>query len=56
MDNRSKEDILYLGEKFSFHQLNLDHCPSKSQLSKIDAYDGYIFCDLRLSLVVKNTV
>ncbi|MDQ3969802.1 MAG: hypothetical protein M3275_15580 [Thermoproteota archaeon] len=37
MDNLSKEDILYLGEKFSFHQLDLDDCPSKRQIPKIDA-------------------
>lgn len=32
VDNPGKEDVLQLGEKFSFHQLNLDDCPSKSEV------------------------
>lgn len=36
-------EMLYLAERFGFHQLSLDDCLSKVQLPKLDKFDDHVF-------------
>jgi magnesium transporter len=36
-------EIQWLGESYGFHQLALDDCLSRKQISKLDIYPGYLF-------------
>ncbi|OGO19641.1 MAG: hypothetical protein A2144_13275 [Chloroflexi bacterium RBG_16_50_9] len=39
----TEEATKYLAERYHFHPLALDDCLSRKQLSKIDAFPGYLF-------------
>jgi len=54
IENVNKEDTLYLGEKFSFHPLDLKDCLGASQRPKIDIYDEYFFLVLHFPFVDKE--
>ncbi len=48
IQNPTREKMNMIGEKFSFHELNIDDCLSKFQLPKIDRYDDHVFVILHL--------
>lgn len=48
IQNPTREKMNMIGEKFSFHELNIDDCLSKFQLPKIDKYDDHVFVILHL--------
>ncbi|MDE1728805.1 MAG: magnesium transporter CorA family protein [Thaumarchaeota archaeon] len=53
IEQPTKEELDNLALKYpSFHQLNLDDCLSKIQLSKIDKYEDHSFIILRIQSIV----
>jgi magnesium transporter len=43
IENATRTETDWLGETYNFHPLALDDCLSRRQVSKLDAYPGYIF-------------
>lgn len=41
--NPTREKMNNLGRQYSFHELNIEDCLSKTQIPKIDKYDNHIF-------------
>lgn len=48
-------DMRELGNRFSFHELNLDDCLSKVQIPKIDRYEDHLFIILHFPTIAKET-
>ena len=41
--NPTREKMNNLGRQYSFHELNIEDCLSKTQIPKIDKYDNHVF-------------
>lgn len=41
--NPTREKMNNLGRRYSFHELNIEDCLSKTQIPKIDKYDNHVF-------------
>ena len=41
--NPTRQIMNKLGEQYSFHELNIEDCLSKTQIPKIDKYDDHVF-------------
>jgi len=48
-------DMRELGDRFSFHELNLEDCLSKIQIPKIDRYKDHLFIILHFPTIAKET-
>lgn len=51
----TESEIQWLGETYGFHQLALDDCLSRKQISKLDVYPGYLFFVFHYPLYHKET-
>jgi magnesium transporter len=49
------DDMIELGSRFHFHELNLDDCLSKIQISKIDRYQDHLFIILHFPTMAGET-
>ncbi len=45
-----------LGDRFTFHELNLEDCLSKIQIPKIDRYDDHIFVILHFPVIERERI
>ncbi len=45
-----------LGDRFTFHELNLEDCLSKIQIPKIDRYDDHIFVILHFPIIERERI
>ncbi|MGI0025747.1 MAG: magnesium transporter CorA family protein, partial [Nitrososphaera sp.] len=52
----SKTDMIELGQKFRFHELNLEDCLSKIQIPKIDRYEDHIFVILHFPMAERESI
>src|SRR5574338_835276 len=52
----SRADMNALGQRFGFHELNLDDCLSKIQIPKIDRYADHIFVILHFPVAEKDSL
>lgn len=52
----SREDIIKLGQKYPFHELNLEDCLSKIQIPKIDRYEDHVFVILHFPIIEDERV
>ena len=43
IQNPTRDKLDAIGQKYSFHELNIDDCLSKIQIPKIDRYDDHVF-------------
>jgi magnesium transporter len=55
IESATEQEIRWLGETYSFHQLALDDCLSRKQISKLDVYPGYLFFVFHYPLYHKTT-
>ncbi len=55
ISNATNQDITYLEENYSFHQLDLEDCLTENQRSKIDEYKDYLFIILHLPVLNKRS-
>jgi magnesium transporter len=53
--NPTRDMIAKLGEKYSFHELNVEDCLSKIQIPKVDKYKDHIFIILHFPTTDKKT-
>lgn len=53
INHPTKDDIVYLEEKYDFHHLDFEDCLTQNQRPKIDRYDDYIFIILQLPVLDK---
>ncbi|MDD5337992.1 MAG: magnesium transporter CorA family protein [Dehalococcoidales bacterium] len=51
----TEREIDWLAKKYNFHQLALDDCLSRKQISKLDVYPGYLFFVFHYPLYHKET-
>ncbi len=51
----TERETNWLAEKYQFHQLALDDCLSRKQISKVDTYPGYLFFIFHYPLYDKAT-
>jgi magnesium transporter len=51
----TERETQYLAEHYHFHQLALDDCLSRKQISKLDVYPGYLFFVFHFPLYDKET-
>jgi len=51
----TRDMIAKLGEKYSFHELNVEDCLSKIQIPKVDKYKDHIFIILHFPTTDKKT-
>jgi magnesium transporter len=54
--NPSTKETDLLGKKYSFHQLNLEDCLSKRQLTKVEDHESYIFALLHFPSLVRERI
>jgi magnesium transporter len=52
----SKADMMELGRRFHFHELNLADCLSKIQIPKIDRYSDHIFVILHFPMAERESI
>jgi magnesium transporter len=52
----SREDMRRLGQKYHFHELNLEDCLSKIQIPKIDRYEDHAFVILHFPIIEDERV
>lgn len=52
----SREDMRRLGQKYHFHELNLEDCLSKIQIPKIDRYEDHVFVILHFPIIEDERV
>lgn len=52
----NRDEMKKLGERFPFHELNLEDCLSKFQIPKIDRYDDHIFVILNFPTLEKERI
>jgi magnesium transporter len=52
----NRDEIKKLGERFPFHELNLEDCLSKFQIPKIDRYEDHIFVILNFPTLEKERI
>jgi magnesium transporter len=45
-----------LGDRFTFHELNLEDCLSKIQMPKIDRYDDHVFVILHFPVIERERI
>lgn len=55
IQNPTRDMIAKLGEKYSFHELNVEDCLSKIQIPKVDKYKDHIFIILHFPTTDKKT-
>jgi magnesium transporter len=55
IESATDREIQWLGETYNFHQLALDDCLSRKQISKLDVYPGYLFFVFHYPLYHKET-
>jgi magnesium transporter len=51
----TKREIEWLAQNYQFHPMALDDCLSRKQISKLDAYPGYLFFVFHYPLYHKET-
>ncbi len=51
----TKREIEWLAQNYQFHQMALDDCMSRKQISKLDVYPGYLFFVFHYPLYHKET-
>jgi magnesium transporter len=51
----TERETQYLAETYHFHELALDDCLSRKQISKLDVYPGYLFFVFHFPLYDKET-
>ncbi len=56
ISNPDRSLMKELGEKFTFHELNLEDCLSKIQMPKIDRYDDHIFVILHFPVIERERI
>lgn len=56
VEDPSRADMKKLGEKFGFHELNLEDCLSKIQIPKIDRYPDHVFVILHFPVVEQERI
>ena len=52
----NRDEMKKLGERFPFHELNLEDCLSKFQIPKIDRYEDHIFVILNFPTLEKERI
>ena len=52
----TRADMLELGGRFHFHELNLADCLSKIQIPKIDRYADHIFVILHFPMAERESI
>ena len=55
IQNPTRDMIAKLGEKYAFHELNVEDCLSKIQIPKVDKYKDHIFIILHFPTTDKKT-
>ena len=50
--NPEEEDLLQLGKKYEFHELDIEDCLSENERPKIEEYPTYLFCVLHIPIKV----
>ncbi len=55
INSPTERETRWLAENYQFHQLALDDCLSRKQISKIDVYPGYLFIIFHYPLYDKAT-
>src|ERR687883_898553 len=50
----TRDNIQMIGQKYSFHELNLEDCLSKTSIPKMDRYKDHIFVILHFPTVEKK--
>ena len=56
LDQPSRDELSQLGQKYQFHQLNIEDCFSTRQVSKIDIYDNHSFIILRFPSINASVI
>lgn len=52
----TREEMKALGERYPFHELNLDDCLSRIQIPKIDRYEDHIFVILHFPMAERTGI
>jgi magnesium transporter len=55
IESATEREINWLADNYDFHQLALDDCLSRKQISKLDVYPGYLFFVFHYPLYHKET-
>jgi len=55
IEGPTERETQYLAETYGFHELALDDCLSRKQISKLDVYPGYLFFIFHFPLYDKAT-
>jgi magnesium transporter len=55
IESPTKREIEWLAQNYQFHQLALDDCLSRKQISKLDVYPGYLFFVFHYPIYNKET-
>jgi magnesium transporter len=56
LEKPRQQEIGFLEERFHFHKLDLDDCVTRIQLTKIDAYDDYLFVVLHFPMSIRDGI
>src|SRR4030043_343126 len=55
IESPTRREIEWLAQNYQFHPLALDDCLSRTQISKLDVYSGYLFFIFHYPLYHKET-
>ncbi|MER3407918.1 MAG: magnesium transporter, partial [Nitrososphaera sp.] len=56
VERPGRDEMKELGERFGFHELNLEDCLSKIQIPKIDRYLDHVFVILRFPVMERELI